>query len=168
MMTFSEIRSHRTYFNREIKKCNIWSRKNATFTTCPRHTHTLQWRHNGLDGVSNHQPNDCLLNRLDQRKHQSSASLAFVWGIRRWPVNSPHKRPVTRKIFPLDDVIMWPWIPTTVPDDNHAAWWPWWPEAPLLFDGIVNVSSPNHHWFHFFKRSVRYSNNATLISWQKR
>ena len=27
----------------------------------------------------------------DQRKHQSSTSLAFVWGIRRWPVNSPHK-----------------------------------------------------------------------------
>ena len=33
-----------------------------------------------------------------QRKHQSSASLAFVWGIHRWPVNSPHKGPVTRKI----------------------------------------------------------------------
>ena len=42
----------------------------------------------------------------DQRKHQSSASLAFVWGIHRWPVNSPHKWPVTRKIFPFDDVIM--------------------------------------------------------------
>ena len=37
----------------------------------------------------------------DQRKHQSSASLAFVWGIYRWPVNSPHKWPVTRKMFPL-------------------------------------------------------------------
>ena len=42
----------------------------------------------------------------DQRKHQSSASLAFVRGIHRWPVNSPHKGPVTRKMFPLDDVIM--------------------------------------------------------------
>ena len=42
----------------------------------------------------------------DQRKHQSSASLAFVWGIHRWPVNSPHKWPVTRKMFPFDDVIM--------------------------------------------------------------
>ena len=41
----------------------------------------------------------------DQRKHQSSASLAFVWGIHRWPVNSPHKWPVTRKMFPFDDVI---------------------------------------------------------------
>ena len=42
----------------------------------------------------------------DQRKHQSSASLAFVQGIHRGPVNSPHKWPVTRKMFPLVDVIM--------------------------------------------------------------
>ena len=40
----------------------------------------------------------------DQRKHQSSASLTFVQGIHRWPVNSPHKWPVTRKTFPFDDV----------------------------------------------------------------
>ena len=38
----------------------------------------------------------------DQTKYQSSASLAFV----RWPVNSSHKGPVTRKVFPFDDVIM--------------------------------------------------------------
>ena len=42
----------------------------------------------------------------DQRKYQSSSSLAFVWGTRRWPANSPHKWPVTRKMFPFDDVIM--------------------------------------------------------------
>ena len=42
----------------------------------------------------------------DQREHQSSASLAFVWGIHRCPLNSQHKWPVTRKIFPFDDVIM--------------------------------------------------------------
>ena len=41
-----------------------------------------------------------------QRKHQSSASLAFVRGIHRRPVNSPRKGPVTRKMFPFDDVIM--------------------------------------------------------------
>ena len=50
----------------------------------------------------------------DQRKHQSSASLAFVWGIHRWPVNSPHKWSVTRKMFPFDDVIM--------DNANHYAW----------------------------------------------
>ena len=43
---------------------------------------------------------------VNQRKHQSSASLAFVWEIHRGPVNFPHKWPVTRKIFPFDDVIM--------------------------------------------------------------
>ena len=42
----------------------------------------------------------------DQRKRQSSASLAFVRGIHRSPMNSPHKRPVTRKMSPFDDVIM--------------------------------------------------------------
>ena len=42
----------------------------------------------------------------DQEKHQSSASLAFVWGIQRWPVNSLHKKPVTRKMFPFHYVIM--------------------------------------------------------------
>ena len=42
----------------------------------------------------------------DQRKHQSSASLAFVRGIRWSPVNSSHKGPVTWKMFPFDDVIM--------------------------------------------------------------
>ena len=39
-------------------------------------------------------------------KHQSSVPLAFVRGIHRLPVNSPHKWPVTRKMFPFDDVIM--------------------------------------------------------------
>ena len=42
----------------------------------------------------------------NQRKHQSSASLAFVRGIHRGSVNSPHKGPVTRKMFPFDNVIM--------------------------------------------------------------
>ena len=42
----------------------------------------------------------------DQRKQQCSASLAFVRGIHRSPVNSPHKEPVTREMFPFDDVFM--------------------------------------------------------------
>ena len=46
----------------------------------------------------------------DQRKHQSFASLAFVRGIHRRPVNSPHKGPVTRKMFPFDDAIMIPMV----------------------------------------------------------
>ena len=42
----------------------------------------------------------------DQRKHQSTASLAFVRGIHRSPVNSQHKGPVTRKMIPFDEVII--------------------------------------------------------------
>ena len=63
----------------------------------------------------------------DQRKHQSSASLACVRGIHRWPVNSPHKAPVTRKMFPFDDVIMRkyvssPWISST---KQYEYFWLW-------------------------------------------
>ena len=47
---------------------------------------------------------------VNQRKHQSSASLAFVREIHRGPVNFPHKWPVTRKMFPFDDVIMLLWF----------------------------------------------------------
>ena len=54
---------------------------------------SLQWRYNEHDCVSNHQHMDCLLNVFscaDQSKHKRSTSLAFVRGIRRGPVNSPH------------------------------------------------------------------------------
>ena len=47
-----------------------------------------------------------ICSHADQRKHQSAVSLAFVRGIHRWPVNSSHKGPGTRKIFPWDDVLM--------------------------------------------------------------
>ena len=43
---------------------------------------------------------------VDQRKHQSSASLVFVRRLHRWPVESPHKEPVTRKMLPFDDITM--------------------------------------------------------------
>ena len=51
----------------------------------------------------------------DQRKHQSSASLAFMREIHRWPMNSPHKWPVTGKMFPFNDVIMNCWELSTPP-----------------------------------------------------
>ena len=56
---------------------------------------TLQWRNDGHIGVSNHQPLECsstVYSGSDERKHLSSASLAFVRAIQRWPVNSPHKK----------------------------------------------------------------------------
>ena len=71
--------------------------------------YSLRWRHSEWDGVSNHQPHDCLLNRLSG--HRSKKTLKpRVTGLCAWnspgPMNSPHKWPVTRKPFPFDDVIM--------------------------------------------------------------
>ena len=67
---------------------------------------SISWHHNDvIMGVIASQITS-LYSDADQRKHQSSASLAFVRGIHRGLVNSPHKRPVTRKMFPFDDVIM--------------------------------------------------------------
>ena len=36
---------------------------------------SLQWRHNGRDDVSNHQPHDCLLNRLFRRRSKKTSKL---------------------------------------------------------------------------------------------
>ena len=72
------------------------------------------WDHYGdaiMDAIASHITSltivySAVYSGADQIKHQSSASLAFVRGIHRGPVNSPHKWPVTRKMFPFDDVIM--------------------------------------------------------------
>ena len=72
-------------------------------------TVALHWRHNDHDGVSNHQPHGCLLNRLFRRRSKKTSKLRVTGlcvGNSPGPVNSPHKGPVTRKMFPFDDVIM--------------------------------------------------------------
>ena len=97
----------------------------------------LRWRHNGRDCVSNHQPHHCSLNRYldaDQRKHQSSASLAFVWGIHRGPVNSPQKWPVARKMFPFDGVIM------------HVAYCQMAAQREVVMGYELDVTSNRLHW----------------------
>ena len=69
----------------------------------------LQWRHNDHDGVSNHQPHGCLLKRLYMRWSKKTSKLrvtALCEGNSPGSVNSPHKGPVTRKMFPFDDDIM--------------------------------------------------------------
>ena len=68
--------------------------------------------HNEHTGVSNYwliEFFSTVCSGADQRKHQSPASLAFVRGFHRWPVNSPHKGPLTRKMFPFGYVIVF-WI----------------------------------------------------------
>ena len=72
---------------------------------------TLQWRHNDHDCVLNHQPHGCLHNRLLRRRSKKTSKLRVTGlcvGNSPGPVNSLHKRPVTRKMFPFDDVIMKP------------------------------------------------------------
>ena len=77
------------------------------FTTPHTKNYSLQipfrWRHNGCDSVSNHQPRECLLRRLIRRTSKKTSKLR-VTGL--CAGNSPHKWPVTRKMFPFDDVIM--------------------------------------------------------------
>ena len=68
----------------------------------------LHWRHNEPYGVSNHQRLNCLLNRLFWGTSKKISKLCvFVRGIDRWLADSPHKGPVTPKLFPFDDVIMY-------------------------------------------------------------
>ena len=66
------------------------------------HRSPLQWRHDESDGISNHQLHDCSLNRLFRRIKEN------IKTPRHRPLcrNSPHKGPVTRRMFPFDDVIM--------------------------------------------------------------
>ena len=73
---------------------------------CPE---ALHWRHNDHDGVSNHEPHGCLLSCLFRRRSKKTSKLRVTGlcvGNSPGPVNSPHKGPVTRKMFPFDDVIM--------------------------------------------------------------
>ena len=77
-----------------------------SFVKC---TISLYWRHNGHNCVSNHQPHDCLLNRLFRQRSKKSSKLRVTGlcaGSSSGSVNSPHKWPVTRKMFPFDDAIM--------------------------------------------------------------
>ena len=74
-----------------------------------KYPRTLQWRHNGaitcqISGLTI--VYSIVYSDADQRKHQSSASLTFLRGNHGGPVNSPHKWPVMRRMFPFDDVIM--------------------------------------------------------------
>ena len=69
----------------------------------------LRWRHNGRDSVSNHQPHDCLFNRLFGRRWKKTSKLRItVLSAGNSPGTGefPAQRPVTRKKFPFDDVIM--------------------------------------------------------------
>ena len=76
------------------------------FVHIVRSSYTSQSRHSECDGVSHNRLLDCLLNLYFKCRHQSSASLAFVRRNHPWLVDYPHKTPIIREMFPLDDVIM--------------------------------------------------------------
>ena len=90
----------------------------------------------------------------DQRKHQSSMSPAFVWGIHQWPLNSPHKRPVTWKMFPFDDVIIKELFVNTPYLD--------------LFEGYCVKLIDKNVWDHqvLMNRPVSQQFPALLIHWR--
>ena len=92
----------------------------------------------------------------DQTKHQNSASLAFVRGIHRGPVNSPNKWPVTGKMFPFDDVIMHA-------NPGH------WPAlcAGLLCCNFFNILTPvpYHHFFSSLILLFIYIYSLSFFTW---
>ena len=120
----------------------FWHTRHACFICASK---SLQLRHNERIVVSNHEPHDWLLNQVffqgvDHRNYQSSASLTSVWGIDRWPVNSPHQGTATRKMFEFDDVFMlgyYAWAPDYHGGiaTNQADLWVFTPEynTPVWF-----------------------------------
>ena len=66
----------------------------------------LQWRHNGRDSVSNHQPHDCLLNRLFRRRSKLRVT-GLCAGDSPVTGEFPAQWPVTRKMIPFNDIIMY-------------------------------------------------------------
>ena len=88
---------------------NISNRFHSSYIHCPVGGHPLQWRYDERVGVSNHQPHGCLLNRLFGRRSKKTSKLR-VTGlcVGNSPVTGefPAQRPVTRNMFPFDDVII--------------------------------------------------------------
>ena len=118
----------------------------------------LWWRHNDHDSVSNHQPHECLLKRLFRRRSKKTSKLRVTGLCVRnspGPVNSPHKGPVTRKMFPFDDVIMergpWKtWIPFHTHRNRVNVWWweiafyDWYLLLNVHFSTIWLAPAQNH------------------------
>ena len=96
---------------RDLLFCCVFIQVEFIYTLQDYLTDTRTWRHNDHNGVSHHQPHGCLLNRVFRHTSKKTPKLRVTGLCARnspGPVNSPHKRPVTRKMFPFDDVIMVP------------------------------------------------------------
>ena len=94
---------------KKIRICHVYHERIDANLIVVHRTISLQWRHNGRDGFSNHHHHHCLLNHLFRRRSKKTSKLHVTdlcEGIHRWPVNSPHKGTVMQKMFPFDDVIV--------------------------------------------------------------
>ena len=86
--------------------CNTSLRSAAFHRSCLKSSSplSLHWRHNDHDSVSNHQPHECLLNRLFRRRSKKTSKLRVTGlcvGNSPGPVNSPHKAQLREKCFHL-------------------------------------------------------------------
>ena len=118
----------------------LWLWTNAYPVQWCMHVAPLQWHHNGRDSVSNHQPHDCLLNRLFSRRSKKTSKLR-VTGL--CEVNSPGtgEFPAQMASYEEDFSIWWRhhdseemnWIPWKIfPHYSYFVWRRW-----CLFDDSV-------------------------------
>ena len=127
------------------------------------------YQHMGISSVCSTVCSD-----VDPRKHQSSASLAFVRGVHRWSVDSPHKGPVTRKMFPFDDVIKCKHFPRYRPfvwgihrwpvNSPHKSQW----RGALMFSLIcawINVWVNNREAGDLRRHRIHYDVTVMELSW---
>ena len=101
------------------KQYNVATTVHSRHNTAVMFYLPLKWRHNERGGVSNHLPYDCLLKPLFGRRSKKTSKLRVTGFCARnspvtgeFPPPPPPKKkgPVTRKIFPFDDVIMSSWL----------------------------------------------------------
>ena len=102
------------FLNPSVQKHQVGNLLKSTITSPSTHTHAsikLHYNEVLMIAIASQITSltivySSVYSGADQRKHQSSASVALVGGIHWWLVNSPHKGPVTRKRFPIDHVII--------------------------------------------------------------
>ena len=125
-----------------------------------------QWRHNVRDGVSNHRHLDCLLNRLFMSTSKKASKLRIT-GL--CGVNFQHKRPVTRKMFPFDDIIMYNANYSQV-EEVIGEYVPWhgrhWLEASSKRFRMISFVLT--HWGRYKMAAFSQTTSWNAFSWMKK
>ena len=120
----------------------MFDRCRCSLATVSPHKYILQRRHNGSNGVSNDQPNDCLLSRLFGRRSKKTSKFR-VTGLcaGNSPVigEFPAQRASNAEMFPFDYVIM-------------SAWFKWsssfFYNIKIVCNGKINewIFNTSHRW----------------------